>query len=195
MLDKLKDSVFVVFDCETTGLDYRKNQIIELAGQKVKDGEVIEEFHILLNPSCPVEDGAYATHGLSNLFLAQEGLDPITELPKFKDFVGDAVLVGHNILTFDLPFLNSELRRVGASTLQNLVVDTLIMARKLLPQLTNHKLTTVASHFKVDSKGAHRAMVDVAMNRIVFQKMLEQYLRVLQEEDMMKKAQNSGKLL
>lgn len=183
MLDKLKNSPFVVFDIETTGLSYGSgNQIIEIAGQKIVDGKVVEEFHELINPTVPVEDGAYSVHGLSNLFLSENGKEAFDTLTKFCRFAENSVLVGHNILTFDVPFLNNELKRLNLNPVNNLLVDTLVMARKLLPMLPNHKLTTVATHFKVDPAGAHRAMVDVEMNKRVFLIMLNQYLEHLKLE-------------
>jgi len=184
MFDKLKDSTFVVFDCETTGLDWRRGcQIIELAGEKIKNGEVVDTFHCLINPSVSVEDGAYRVHGLSNMFLAENGKSAHEKFPEFLDFISDSILVGHNVLTFDVPFVNSELSRVGLAPMRNMIVDTLIMARKILPQLPNHKLGTVAQYFELDTDGAHRALKDVEMNRIVFLKMLDQYLQKIAAEE------------
>jgi len=195
MIEKLKDSTFVVFDCETTGLDWSAgHQIIELAAQKVKDSEVIDEFYALINPSIAVEDGAYATHGLSNLYLAEHGGNAAEHFPKFKEFIEGTILVGHNILTFDLPYVNIEFKRHSLPAINNSAIDTLVMSRKVLTTLPNHKLTTIATHFKIDPSGAHRAMVDVEMNRKVFYKMLDQYLKKLSEEEHLKKAHNAGKL-
>lgn len=183
MFDKISEQRFVVFDIETTGLDHRMgNQVIELAGQKIVNGEVVEEYHELINPSVPVEDGAYRVHGLSNMFLAENGGKAEELFPKFHEFIKDSILVGHNILNFDVPFLNADLSRCGCETMNNMMIDTLVMARKLLPQLPNHKLGTVATHFGVDPSGAHRAMVDVEMNKKVFLKMLDQYLDVVAKE-------------
>ncbi len=183
MFEKLENEQFVVFDIETTGLDWRMgNQVIELAGQKIVNGEVVDQFHELINPTCPVEDGAYRVHGLSNMFLAEQGGKAEEHFPRFLDFVQDAILVGHNILTFDVPFLNADLQRYQLRTLNNMIIDTLVMARKLLPHLPNHKLGTVATHFGVDPSGAHRAMVDVEMNKKVFLQMLNQYLEQLAHE-------------
>jgi DNA polymerase III epsilon subunit family exonuclease len=188
MLDQLKDKTFVIFDTETTGLDYRSgNQIIEIAGQKMVNGVVVEEFQGLINPTCPIEDGAYRVHGISNLYLAEHGKSAGEVLPQFIAYVGDAVVVGHNILNFDIPFLNNNLQNIGSPILNNMLIDTLIMSRKLLPGLPNHKLGTVATHFGVDYAGAHRAMRDVEINRQVFMKMLDQYLQTLAREDEMKR--------
>lgn len=180
MFDNINEQHFVVFDIETTGLDYLMgNQVIELAGQKIVNGEIVDQFHELINPSVPIEDGAYRVHGLSNMFLAEHGGDSHEIFSRFLDFTQNTVLVGHNIINFDLPFLNNDLTRCSLKPLSNFAVDTLLMARTLLPQLPNHKLSTVALHFGVDPSGAHRAMVDVEMNKKIFLKMLDQYLEAL----------------
>jgi len=197
MLERIKESEFIVFDCETTGLNFRMgNQIIELAAQKVRNNEVVAEWHELINPTVPVEDGSYQVHKLSNLFLSENGGKAEELLAQFREFIGESILVGHNILTFDVPFLNVEFTRVGLTSTKNLLVDTLLMARKLLPGLPNHKLVTVASHFDIDPSGAHRAMVDVEMNRQVFMRMLNQYLdQLAQEEKKRQTSAKSGRLL
>ncbi len=183
MFDNINQQQFVIFDIETTGLDYLMgNQVIELAGQKIVHGEIVDEFHELINPSVPVEDGAYRVHGLSNMFLAENGGNAQDIFSRFVEFTHNTVLVGHNIINFDLPFLNNDLTRYELQPLSNFAVDTLLMARTLLPQLPNHKLGTVALHFGVDPSGAHRAMVDVEMNKKVFLKMLDQYLEVLEKK-------------
>jgi DNA polymerase III epsilon subunit family exonuclease len=195
MIETLKGAQFVIFDIETTGLDHRMgNQVIELAGQKMVNGEVIERYHELINPTCPVEDGAYNVHGLSNLFLAENGGKAEELFPKFLEFVDGAVLVGHNILMFDVPFLNADLARCDIAPLNNMMIDTLVMARKLLPHLQNHKLGTVATHFGIDPSGAHRAMVDVEMNRKVFNRMLEQYLQLVIQEEQKKSQEKNASL-
>ncbi|MCC6638981.1 3'-5' exonuclease [Candidatus Falkowbacteria bacterium] len=195
-MENINTTPFIVFDIETTGLEYRMgNQVIEIAAQKIIDNQVIDEYYALINPTVPVEDGAYSTHGLSNLYLAQNGKSGLESLSPFIDFTRDGILVGHNILTFDIPFLNNDLKRLGLQALSNPVVDTLIMARKLLPQLPNHKLGTVATHFGVDPSGAHRAMVDVEMNKKVFLMMLSRYLDTLKQEQKILTSQASGKLL
>ena len=177
MLEKIKNEKFVIFDTETTGLmPENGDEIIEIAAQKIQNNEVISEFYSLVRPGVPVTDGAYAVHGYSDQYLAENGAYPQQIIPQFCDFAADSILVGHNIMSFDLGFLNRQLQQLGLSPMNNLVIDTLIMARKLLPNLYNHKLSTVAQHFQIDCQGAHRAKADVEMNKQVFLKLLEIYL-------------------
>ena len=84
--------------------------------------------------------------------------------------------------------------RHNLEPLNNMMIDTLVMARKLLPQLPNHKLGTVAKHFEIDPAGAHRAMVDVEMNKKVFLRMLNQYLEHVAHEEAMRQEDSNSRL-
>jgi DNA polymerase III epsilon subunit family exonuclease len=182
-LTRFQEETFVIFDTETTGLFYNSgDEIVEIAAEKIQGGKVIGEFYSLINPAVPVTEGAYLVHGLSDKFLAQNGNQAAEVMPRFCDFSRESILVGHNIMSFDLGFINRHLERLGLPALDNLAIDTLIMARKLLPVLPNHKLTTLAEHFKINVQGAHRAKKDVQMNKMVFLKMLELYLNKTRED-------------
>lgn len=176
MLEKLNNQPFVVFDIETTGLNYAGgDEIIEIAAQKMINGEVREEFHHLICPGVPVGKEAEAVHGLSDEYLREHGKQAIEILPQFLTFSKDSILVGHNILGFDIGFVNAQLQKMQLSKLDNYVVDTLIMSRKLMTFLPNHRLSTVAEHFGFETGGAHRALFDVDMNRRVFLELLKIY--------------------
>ena len=111
-------------------------------------------------------------------------------------FTENTVLVGHNILDFDIPFLNANLSIFNISSVKNMAIDTLLMSRKLFAGLPNHKLGTLANHFNVDYAGAHRAMKDVDINRQVFLKMLDKYLAQLErEQEVAKKQQANHQLI
>jgi len=92
--------------------------------------------------------------------------------PKFTEFVGDAVLVGHNIRRFDFPFIQAHYSRLGLPLLTNDLLDTLELSRSVL-RLPNHKLGTIATHFQISTAGAHRAMADVIMTREVLRRLLQ----------------------
>ena len=174
MLDKLKNEHFVIFDTETTGLmPEAGDEIVEIAAQKIKNDQIIDEFYSLIKPNVPMTEGAFLMHGYSDEFLARNGSPAQEIIPRFYDFSKEAILVGHNILSFDLSFLNIQSQKLGLPKINNLVIDTLIMSRKLLPGLPNHKLTTLADFFKIDAAGAHRAQKDVEMNKQIFLNLLK----------------------
>ncbi len=154
----LKESEYVVFDVETTGLSVVDNTIIELAGVKMKDGKVVDRFETFVNPHQPIPEHIQK---LTN--ITQEMVENAPELEdvirEFTEFVGDAVLVAHNA-RFDMGFLHAGCQRAGVPKLENPVLDTLELARLLYPNLKNHRLNTLAAKFNVSLENHHRAVDD-----------------------------------
>ncbi len=170
-LQQLLSQPLVVLDTETTGFYFDNgDEIIELAAEKVINGEVVDTFHSLIRPSIPIPLEAQAVHGLGDAFVHANGAWPHEVFPKFSDFAEGTVLVGHNIRRFDFPFLQSHYRRLDLPLLENNVLDTLELSRAML-RLPNHKLGTIAAHFQISTAGAHRAMADVVMTRQVLFKL------------------------
>lgn len=165
-------SDYCVFDLETTGTSPARDAIIEISAVKVKDGKVVDEFSTLVNPMIPIPYYATAVNGIID--------DMVSEAPKceealkdFLDFVGDMVLVGHNIHLFDMKFICRDAKEFWGMNVGNDYVDTLPLARKCLPQLAHHTLTDLAKHYDIGTEGAHRALFDCHMNRMVFENLRE----------------------
>lgn len=164
---KLADATYVVFDIETTGLSVLDNKIIEIAGTKMKDSQVIDRFSSFVNPH---ERIPYHITQLTNItdemVVGAPDLEDV--LPKFVEFVGDSVLVAHNA-TFDMGFIQHYCKQLGLGELSNPSLDTLEMARMLYPTLKNHRLNTLADKFKVSLENHHRAIDDAeALGSILF---------------------------
>jgi len=85
--------------------------------------------------------------------------------------VGDAVLVGHNIHTFDMKFIQRDAQRYFGKSIGNDYIDTLQLARTYLPQLRHHRLVDLADYYGIDAEGAHRALNDCRMTQQVFEKL------------------------
>lgn len=161
---------YVVFDLETTGISPQWDEIIELSAIKVQDGEIVDEFSTLVNPGRPIPKGASAVNGITDRMVADA--PQISEvIGLFLDFVGDAVLVGHNIHCFDMKFLYRAAAEKLGKEPSNDYIDTLYMARKYLPQLSHHKLTDISSYFHISTQGAHRALNDCVMNQRCYEEM------------------------
>lgn len=164
----LKD--YVVFDLETTGINPQMDDIIEISAVKVCGHKITEEFSTLVNPGRHIPVGATAVNGITDdMVLGAPGIK--TAIAGFLKFIGDDVLVGHNIHTFDMNFAYDAMWETLGRELQNDYVDTLFMARRCLPQLSHHKLTDLAEYFQIDTKGAHRALNDCIMNQKCYEEM------------------------
>ena len=90
-------------------------------------------------------------------------------LADFIEFAGDDVLVGHNIGSFDLKFIQRDAQKFFESQLGNDYIDTLPLSRMYLPDIPSHALTELAFHYGISPEGAHRALNDCRMNRSVYE--------------------------
>lgn len=187
-------SDYVVFDFETTGMSYATDEVIEISAVKVQNGKVVDEFTTLVNPGCPIPYYASEVNGITDDMV---GNSPLIQevLPEFLEFVGDSVLVGHNIHTFDMKFLYRDVERFCGATLGNDYIDTLQIARIYLPQLERYRLVDLADHYGIDAKGAHRALNDCRMNQLVFECLGKEIANPSDEAKAVKKCPRCGNVL
>lgn len=161
---------YVVFDLETTGLSPVTDEIIEISAVKVKGGKVKDHFSTLVNPSRRIPAAASRVNGITDEMVANA---PVLKdvLKQFLDFIGTEVLVGHNIHSFDMKFLNQAMQEFYEKDLENDYIDTLFMARNCLKELSHHRLVDLAAYFHISTEGAHRALNDCMMNQKCFEEM------------------------
>ena len=165
----LEDAPYVVFDVETTGPAAGKGgAITEFGALKLVRGEVINEFSTLVNPGRPIDPFVVRLTGITDRMVS--GAPPISEvMPRFEEFVEGCVLVGHNV-QFDCSFVTAAR---GGSRLPNEVLDTLKLARCLVPGLKRYRLSALVNHFGVRQAPNHRAFSDAAATTEVFRKLLK----------------------
>ena len=167
----LHEATFVVTDTETTGTRADDDRLIEIGAVKVRGGEIVGTFQQLIDPQRHVPRRITRITGLSTASVFGE--PPAKEvLPAFLDFLGDGVLVAHN-LPFDLRFLQAELERVGLPPIENDAVCTLRLARRLLPSLPSRGLTALADHFGITNSARHRALGDAEATAEVLRRLLD----------------------
>jgi len=146
----------VVFDLETTGLSAVGCEIIEIGALLVCGGRIIDRFHTYVRPTRPIPQKISELTGIMDCTV--KDAPPLDEaLPAFFAFAGDRPLVAHNA-DFDCSFLKAGCARLGIER-SICSVDTVEMARALLPGLKNHKLNTIAAHFRLTFEH-HRADED-----------------------------------
>lgn len=167
----VNETEFVVFDLETTGAKSPPCRITEIGAYRVKGGEVLEEFQTLVNPEMPIPPFITGLTGISDEMVADAPLFADVA-HDFLGFIGDSVLVAHNS-GFDMRFLNHEIGRVYPDyRLANPCLCTVQLSRKLLPDILNHKLITVAEHYSIDLINHHRASADAFATAHIFVKLL-----------------------
>ena len=163
---------FCVVDLETTGGSPADCGITEIGALKVRLGERQGSFHTLVKPDEMVPAFVRLLTGISDDMLVDA---PRIEsvLPSFLEFARDSVLVAHNA-RFDVGFLNAALGRAGYPPLDNDVVDTAALARKILAgEVRNHKLETLARHLRCANQPCHRAFADVLATNEVLHHLIE----------------------
>lgn len=168
----LPEVTFAVIDLETTGMAPGQSRIIEVGAAKFRGGECLGTFQTLVNPGCEVPLFITVLTGITEAVLVPA--PPIEEvLPALLEFLGDAVLVGHN-LRFDTAFVDAALVATGRRPLHQARVDTLALARRLLgDDVPNRRLATLARFFRTDTEPTHRALDDVLATAGVLHGLLE----------------------
>ncbi len=164
------DGEYVVFDIETTGFSPMKNRIIEIGAVKVRNGEIIDRMDEFVNPEVPIPFDIERLTGISDAMVM--GADTVDKvLPRFLEFVGDAALVAHNA-SFDVSFISHNAGLLGLP-FDPTVLDTVTLARVLLPNLNRFKLDTVAKALGVSLENHHRAVDDAEATAGIFLKFVE----------------------
>lgn len=158
---------FVVFDLETTGAKTPPCRITEIGAYKIKSGQIVEEFQTLINPETPIPPFITQLTGISDRMV--KDAPRFSEIAEgFLDFIGDSVLVAHNA-HFDMRFLNHEIGRMFENyRVGNPHLCTVHLSRKLLPDLENHRLHTVAEYYSIFIKNRHRAADDALATANIF---------------------------
>ena len=163
---------YVVIDIETTGLDVARSAIIEIGAVHVRNGAVSGRFQTFLTPE-PYQSLSPFITNLTGITddMVMEAPDIETILPQFLEFVGDAVLVAHNA-SFDVSFIEQNCRYQDI-TPDFTSVDTVAMARILLPTLSKFKLNVVANALHISLENHHRAVDDAGATAEIFVKFVE----------------------
>ncbi|MCH4008083.1 PolC-type DNA polymerase III [Companilactobacillus sp.] len=171
--DQILDGAeYVIFDTETTGLSAVYDSIIEIGATKMKNGEVIDRYDKFINPGHPLSE---ITTNLTSITddMVKDAPDESVIIPEFMDFIGDDILVGHNV-TFDMGFMNSALSRLGRERLSMPVIDTLEMSRTLHSEYRNHKLDSLAKRYNIVLEHHHRADSDAETTGYLMYKLFDE---------------------
>lgn len=160
---------YVVLDLETTGLDPVTNMIIEIGAVRVKNNIIVAEFAELINPHRRLDPFITSLTGITDSDL--KGKPDIKEiLPRFLEFVGDSIVVGHNV-NFDINFIYNNCERLTGKGFSNDFIDTMRLSRKLFPSEKHHRLTDLEQRFCLHNENAHRALSDVITTNDAYQYM------------------------
>ena len=163
----LKELDFVVVDVEATGAKTPPNRLIELGAYRIRGGRIVDKFLSLVNPEIPIPRFVVSLTGISNDMVKNAPVFADVA-PQWLDFVSHSVLVAHNA-PFDTSFLNHEISRVyPGHRMVNPHLCTVRLSRRALPDLSNHRLETIANHFSIPIVSRHRAGSDALATAEIF---------------------------
>jgi len=156
-------TAYIVLDIETTGLSRENDRIIEIAANKYSNGDLVEQFHRYINPEESIPPLITQITGITD--------DDVRNAPRIQDiktdflsFIGNYPLVGHNIKTFDVPFLQYQLHH----SFSNEICDTLLLSKKAFPGLPSYKLTYLDQALYLGGLEHHRAGNDIIITNELY---------------------------
>ncbi|MBI9098193.1 MAG: 3'-5' exonuclease [Spirochaetaceae bacterium] len=162
---------FVVFDLETTGLNNRKDRIVELGAIRFSDGEITGHMDYLIDPQIKIPSVVSSIHGIFDRDVqGKPTIDRI--LPEFLTLIQDSVLVAHNA-NFDVGFIKKALGRADMEIPKIRVLDTIKLSKKAWPGRKSYSQQNLASFLSIDVKNAHRAEDDCRVCLEILKKGLE----------------------
>lgn len=158
-----KGKIEIVLDTETTGLDKRRDRLVEIGCVKLLDYVEIGQYHQYINPGCNIPDEVIKIHGITNEFVKDKPNFQSIAL-SFLEFIGNHNIIAHNGF-FDLGFLNEELRRAKLPKIDNeRLIDSLSLARQKFPNQPN-KLDDLCTRYNIDNSRRvyHGALLDAQL--------------------------------
>lgn len=149
---------FCVIDLETTGGNHRHDQIIEIGLVKIDNLKIVDQKSFLINPKKEIPEFIQKLTKIKQSDVENE--PEIHEvIEEILEFIGETILVAHNT-SFDIPFLNAVLERLGKQQLENKVICTNVMTKHLIPEIMNSNLNYMSQLFNIKHDHAHRAIED-----------------------------------
>lgn len=162
----MQSSVFIAFDTETTGLYPGFDQIVEIAACRFNNGEVIDTFETLVNPGRSIPPEITDIHGITDDMVA-DAPDCKESTLAFLDYIGNDPLLAHNA-PFDERFVSFNCHKYGIEAASNPIYDTLLLSRRLFPELRSHGLASLTTVFQIPHETKHRGLPDVMGTHGVF---------------------------
>ena len=165
------DGKFIIFDTETTGLNFKDDRLTEIGGVILSDGKVCDVFNTMVNPKRPIPKKITEITGINDSMVESAPLED-EALKRFLEFANGAVLVAHNA-NFDMNFLSAAAER-NSIEFNYTFIDTLSLAKVLYTDLSKFSLDKLAKHLQLGDFNHHRASDDAKMLARVFVKMIDE---------------------
>lgn len=153
----LKTKDYIVLDIETTGINFRNDDIIEVSALKIVENKITDSFSELVYTEKEISPFISGLTGITN-YMLEDADDISSVLCRLFDFFGNETIVGHNI-GFDMKFISWQSQLHFGETPFNKTLDTLELSQALLPDLNCHRLSYLKDYFGI-SGSSHRSLDD-----------------------------------
>jgi len=154
----LKNTTFISFDLETTGLTPVVDRIVEIGAVRFRADGVLDRFQTLVDPGIPISSGATATNGITDdMVQGQPAIEKV--LPGFIEFLGEGVPVAHHA-PFDVGFLAYDISRLNLKPADRPVLDTCAIPKSLFPHADAYNLEYLVAFSGIPTGVLHRALAD-----------------------------------
>lgn len=162
---------YVALDLETTGLNPKRDRIIEIGAIRVENGKETGEFSTYINPGRRLDERVSELTGIGDEDL-KDAPKIETVLPKLMEFAGDLPILGHSIL-FDYSFVKHEAVNAGLS-FEREGIDTLRISRACHPELESKRLLDMCTYYGIALE-AHRALNDARAAHFLFTRLEKEF--------------------
>lgn len=171
---------FCVFDLETTGGNHQTDKIIEIGLVKIENFQIVDQKSYLIKPEVHIPE---FIQKLTSIKDSDVNDAPLIEdvIDDILSFMGHSILVAHNT-SFDVPFFNSVLKRLGKEELKNKAICTNLMTKYMIPNLLSSNLNYMSKIFGLTHQKAHRALDDAQASA----DLLLKYLTIFVDKDIQK---------
>jgi len=171
---------FCVFDLETTGGNHQTDKIIEIGLVKIEKFQIVDQKSYLIKPEVHIPE---FIQKLTSIKDSDVDDAPLIEdvIDDILNFMGHSILVAHNT-SFDVPFFNSVLKRLGKEELPNKAICTNLMTKYMIPNLLSSNLNYMSKIFGLTHQKAHRALDDAQASA----DLLLKYLTIFVDKDIQK---------
>lgn len=161
----------IIFDVETTGLNFNEDRLTEIGAVKLKNMQIVDQFDIFVNPEMDIPQNITELTGITN-DMVKDAPKTKQALEQFFQFCGEnPVLVAHNA-HFDTTMINNSCKRVGLH-MDYIYIDTLVLAQSVVTEISRYKLNYLAKYFKLGKFNHHRACDDAYMLAKVYMELIK----------------------
>jgi CRISPR-associated protein Cas2 len=172
---------YVVIDVETSGLNPEEHEIIELRAVQVQANSIAERFSILVRPQIAIPRQIEEITGITNEILDQKGVEISLAIPKLMAFLRDLPVVSHNV-DFDYAFLRKACDDCDLPLFANKTIDTLKLSKRMVKEVSDYKLKTLATYFSIEVSQMQRRFADCETTHLLYEKLIN-YMNSNSEKD------------